>query len=593
MEDYFVPPFSDQLLLKKKKIKRELLGRQIEWIDKKIAILGGSTTHDIRDGLELFLLHHGIRASFYESEYNQYWQDVMFDNEKLLKFKPDIIYIHTNNQNIKNYPLLSDSKETVNELLKTTFQHFSDIWEKIKEKYGCIVIQNNFEYPYWRLQGNREATDYHGSVNFITRLNLMFADYAQNHAHLFINDINYLSASCGLEKWFDPFYWYLYKYVLSMQSIPLLCHSVANIIKSLYGKNKKAFALDLDNTLWGGIVGDDGPENLKIGQGTPTGEIYTEFQEYLKAHCQLGVILNVISKNDNQIAMEGLKHPDMTLKPDDFIMIKANWEPKSQNLVDIAESLALTPDSFVFVDDNPAEREIVRQQVKNATVPEIGDKAENYIRAIDKMGYFEVTVVSADDISRERMYHDNVKRAKAETTFSDYRQYLLSLKMKAEIGAFISIYYTRIAQLSNKSNQFNLTTKRYTQTEIESIAADNSYITLYGKLQDKFGDNGVVSVVIGHRNEDILEIDLWIMSCRVLKRGMEYAMMDRLAEECRRQGIGKIIGYYYPTSKNGMVRDFYGTQGFKKLYEDGSGNSRWELSLETYESKNYAINITG
>ncbi len=591
MDDLFAPPYSAQLLLKRKKIKRELLSQQTDWLDKKIAILGGSTTHDIKDVLELFLLHHGIRAAFYESEYNQYWQDVMFDNEELEHFKPDIVYIHTSNRNITTYPLLTDSKEAVDGLLDATYKHFETMWLMIEKKYSCVIIQNNFDYPFWRLQGNRDTSDYHGRVNFISRLNLLFAEYAQTHSNFFIHDLNYVSASYGLDKWYDPFCWYMYKYALSMEAIPTLCGSLSNIIKSLYGKNKKAFALDLDNTLWGGIVGDDGPENLKIGKETPTGEAYTEFQEYLKTHRQLGVILNVISKNESENAQAGLNHPEMILKPDDFIMIKANWDSKSQNLVDIAHTLSLTPDSFVFVDDNPAEQEIIRQQVKDAAVPEIGEKPEGFIRAIDKRGYFEVTVTSADDASREKMYQENAQRAKAELSFTDYNEYLVSLEMKAEINHFIPTYFGRLAQLSNKSNQFNLTTRRYTQAEIEAISADDSYITLYGKLEDKFGDNGVVSMVIGHQVGDTVDIDLWLMSCRVLKRDMEYVMIDKLVEECLNRGVQRIIGHYYPTAKNAMVREFYEFMGFEKVEEDEKGNTSWKMYIEKYEPQNKVIEV--
>lgn len=589
MTNMFIPPFSNQLLSKRKKIKRELLSQHTDWLDNRIAILGGSTTHDIKDILELFLLNQGIRPTFYESEYNQYWQDIMFENEELSTFKPDIIFIHTNNRNIRNYPDIRDSRDSVDELLKSTFKHYSDMWNMIEEKYGCIIIQNNFDYPYWRLQGNKEASDYHGTVNFLTRLNLMFADYAQYHEKFFLHDINYLSATYGLDYWFSPFEWFMYKNSVAMKMVPAFAHSLTNIIKSVYGKNKKAFALDLDNTLWGGVVGDDGPENLKIGKDTPTGEAYTEFQEYLKAHRSLGVILNVISKNESKNAMEGMEHPEMLLKPNDFIMIKANWEPKSQNLIDIANALSLTPDSFVFVDDNPAEREIIRQQIKNATVPDIGVTPEEYVRTIDRMGYFEVTVTSADDILREKMYKENAQRAKAELSFSDYKEYLLSLEMNAEIDSFIPFYFGRIAQLSNKSNQFNLTTRRYTQAEIEEIAFNHEFITLYGKLEDKFGDNGVVSIVIGHQFSDTIDIELWLMSCRVLKRNMEFAMMDKLVEECKKRDVKKIIGHYYPTAKNGMVREFYGTLGFKKIEEDEAGNSTWEVMIENYKIKNQVI----
>lgn len=589
MNDMFTPPFDGTILLKRKKLRRELLENGKEWLDKRVAILGGSTTHDIKDILELFLLAQGIRADFYESEYNQYWQDIMFDNATLEQFNPDVIFIHTSNRNISYYPEMSDSKEAVDELLNSTFNHYAGMWSRIEEKFGCVIIQNNFDFPYWRLQGNRDASDYHGRVNFLTRLNLLFAEYAQNHSNFFIHDLNYLSASYGIDKWFSPFEWFMYKNSVVMQAVPTLAYSVSNIIKSIYGKNKKAFAVDLDNTLWGGIVGDDGPENLKIGKETPTGEAYTEFQEYLKTHKQLGIILNVISKNESENALAGLNHPDMTLKPDDFIMIKANWEPKSQNLADVAHTLSLTPDSFVFVDDNPAEREIIRQQIKSATVPEVGSKVEDFIRAIDKMGYFEQTVTSSDDASREKMYKENAQRAKAELSFSDYNEYLLSLEMKAEIGSFIPTYYSRLAQLSNKSNQFNLTTRRYTQAEIEEIATDDTYITLYGKLEDKFGDNGVVSIIIGHHLNDVVDIDLWLMSCRVLKRNMEFAMMDKLVEACKALRVKRIIGHYYPTAKNGMVKEIYGNMGFDKTDIDDAGNSRWEMEIDNYRELNDVI----
>ncbi|MDE7262908.1 MAG: HAD-IIIC family phosphatase, partial [Oscillospiraceae bacterium] len=418
--DRFAPPFGGELLTKRKKIRRELLESGGGFIDKRVAVLGGSTTHDIKDMLELFLLHFGIRCTFYESEYAQYWQDAMFPNPELEAFRPDIIYIHTSNRNVTRWPSLPDSAEAVDGLLEEEYGRFAAMWDRLAEVYGCPIIQNNFEYPDWRLMGNRDCSDVHGRVNFVTRLNLRFAQYAQGHRNFYINDINYLSASYGLEQWSDPFYWHMYKYALALPAIPYLAQSVANIIKSLYGKNKKAFALDLDNTLWGGVVGDDGPENLQVGQETSMGQAYSEFQAYLKAHKQLGVILNVVSKNDAENAMAGLGRPDMTLTAGDFIMVKANWEPKSENLVSIAHTLSLLPESFVFVDDNPAEREIVRQQVPGAAVPEMGEKPEAFIRAIDRMGYFETTELSGDDAARTEMYRQNAERSRAEAKFADY-----------------------------------------------------------------------------------------------------------------------------------------------------------------------------
>ncbi len=585
-------PFDSRYIIKKKKsIKRQLLDEGTGFIDKKIAVLGGSTTHDIIMILELFLLDQGIRPEFYECEYAQYWEDVMFDNPELVDFAPDIIYIHTSNRNIRQYPFLSMSEEEVKGLLDADYDHFRKLWGKIENTYHCPVIQNNFEYPFYRMLGNADVTDIHGRVNYINRLNDLFAAYARDHKDFFIQDINYLSAAYGLDKWSDPLYWHMYKYALSMEAIPTLAYNLSNIIKSIYGKNKKALALDLDNTLWGGIVGDDGVEGIEIGPETSMGQVYSEFQGYLKDLKDIGVILNVCSKNEEENALGGLNHPDGVLKPDDFIVIKANWDPKSKNLADMAGELNLLPESFVFVDDNPAEREIVRSQL-HVVSPEIGS-VEDYIRVIDHSGFFEVTNLSADDAKRNEMYKENAKRAKLEASFDNYGDYLKSLEMKGTIKSFEPIYMERIAQLSNKSNQFNLTTRRYTRAEIEEIAGSDEYIDIYGKLEDKFGDNGVVSVVIGHKNGDVLDMDLWIMSCRVLKRDMEYAMMDELVNKAKKAGIKTIRGYYYPTAKNKMVRDFYELMGFTLINEDDDGNRTWEFSVkDDYKDQNHYINVT-
>ena len=585
-------PFDEAYILsKKKKIKKELLDSGTNFTDTKIAILGGSTTNDIKLVMELFLLDYGIKPSFYESEYNRYYQDAVFPNEELEEFAPQIIYIHTTNRNITEYPKISDSAETIDELIKNEVQKFITMWTKLEEKYHCPIIQNNFEMPLYRIMGSKEASDIHGKINFINRLNEEFYKYAREHNNFYICDINYISADYGLKKWQEPFYWYMYKYALNVSAIPYLSYNVANIIKSLLGKNKKGFVLDLDNTLWGGIVGDDGADNLEIGPEESGGQVYTEFQNYIKEHKDLGLVLNIASKNEEENAIAGLNHPDGVLKPDDFIEIKANWEPKDRNFAHIAESLTLLPESLVFIDDNPAERAIVEGNLKGVRAPEIGE-AHNYIQTIDRSGFFEVTNLSKDDLNRNEMYKENVKRAKLQASFENYEDYLLSLEMVGTIKRFESVYTARIAQLSNKSNQFNLTTKRYTQTEIEDIMTDESYIPLYGKLVDKFGDNGLVSVVIGHIVEDICHIDLWLMSCRVLKRDMEFAMMDELVRQCNKKGIKQIKGYYYPTAKNNMVREFYALQGFTKISEDEAGNTEWKFDImHNYEKKNKVIKV--
>lgn len=584
-------PFDSEFILKKSKsLKRRLLEENTARIKKKIAVLGGSTTHDVVRILELFLLNQGIEPEFYESEYGMYWEDAMFGNEELNAFAPDMIYIHTSLRNLRSFPEPSDSREAVEEKLAAEYGRFETMWEKLAQERQCPVIQNNFEYPYFRLMGNQDGADIHGRTYYVNEMNRRFAAYAQEHQNFFINDINYQSAVYGLDEWSAPEYWHMYKYSLCLKAIPWLAHNVANIVKSVFGKNKKSLVLDLDNTLWGGIVGDDGPENLEIGQETNMGQVFAEFQSYVKLLKDYGVMLNVASKNEEENALAGLNHPAGVLRPDDFLLIKANWEPKSLNIEQIAQQLNILPDSLVFADDNPAEREIVRQQTAGVTAPEIG-RPEDYIRVLDRGGYFEVTSLSDDDRKRNEMYQANLKREQQQASYADYADYLRSLEMTGVVRAFEPVYMGRIAQLTNKSNQFNLTTQRFTQAQIEQMAADEKYITLYGKLADKFGDNGVVSVVIAEKDGNCAHIRLWLMSCRVLKRDMELAMLDGLAERCLAEGISTLYGYYYPTAKNNMVREFYGQLGFERISEDEAGNTGWKFSLTGYENKNHVIEV--
>lgn len=584
-------PFDSEWILKKKKgIRRELLSSGQAFIEKKIAVLGGSTTGDIVAVLDLFLLKAGIKAEFYESEYNKYWEDIMFGNEELKAFQPDLIWIHTTGRNLFSTPDLDMSAQEIDELLDSEFGRFQAMWEKIVSDYNCPIIQNNFEYPYYRLLGNRDVCDIHGRTNYIHRLNSRFYSYAMEHENFHIHDINYLSACYGLDKWSDPSYWYLYKYAVSVPAIPEFSYSLASIIKSLFGKNRKAFVLDLDNTLWGGVIGEDGAENIEIGHETANAEMYTEFQTYLKAHKKLGILLTVDSKNDEKNALSGLQRPDSVLRPDDFVSIKANWNPKDQNIREIAEKLNIGTDSLVFIDDNPAERHIVRENHPEVAVPEVGNP-ENYIHIIDRSGFFEATSLSADDRKRTEMYIANSQRAKQLTRFENYKDYLLSLEMKADILPFSDTYMARIAQLTNKSNQFNLTTLRCTQSDVEAFAQDPNHITLYGRLEDKFGDNGVVAVTSGHLEGRSFHIDLWLMSCRVLKRDMECAMMDTLVGQCRARGIERIIGYYYPTSKNGMVKEFFKTMGYRLIEQKEDGSTIWEIEIDRYVFLNHVIKV--
>lgn len=584
MRMFQYPLDSKSLVRKKIKIKKELLSGKLSWTQKKIAVLGGSTTNEVTDQLELFLLNYGIKAEFYQSEYGQYWQDALFGSPELDTFHPDIIYIHTSWRNVQVFPEINSTKDEVDELLGIEISRFESMWKALEDKFHCPIIQNNFDRPDYRLLGNRDIWDFRGRSNFIFCLNQEFYKYAQKHNNFYINDLDYIAQDYGLSEWNNSLYWHMYKYAMCVDAIPYVAQNVANIIKSIYGKNKKVLALDLDNTLWGGIVGDDGVEGIKIGLEAPNGQVYAEFQQYCKQLKDIGVLLVVDSKNELENALIGLNHPDGILKPDDFVAIKANWNSKDQNLQEIADELTLGIDSFVFADDNAAEREMVFAQLPEVAVPAL-NSAESYIKVLDHSGYYEVTTLSKEDTNKTEIYHAKAEADKAAATFTNYGEYLDNLQMTAVIDDFAPVYIQRIAQLTNKSNQFNLTTLRCSEDDIQNMQNNPAYICLCGRLIDKFADNGLVTVVAGKVDENVIYIKLWLMSCRILKREMEEAMMNALVKEAKKRNVGKIIGHYYPTAKNSMVKYFYRDMGYTKVYEDENGNSEWELSVEQYRDK--------
>lgn len=587
--NYFQYPLDTKNLLRNKGfIKKQLMCSNCEWIYKKIAILGGSTTNEIAAQLELFLLYYGIKADLYQSDYGQYWQDSVFGNSNLEAFKPDFIYIHTSWRNIRQFPTVMNTKEEVDDMIQKEYRYFEEMWDALEQRMHCPVIQNNFDRPNYRLMGNRDIWDFRGRSNYISRLNQKFYSYAQIHDNFFINDLEFIAQDFGLTEWGNSRYWYMYKYAMCFNAIPYVADSVAKIIKSILGRNKKVLALDLDNTLWGGIVGDDGAEGIQIGQEMPKSQAFYEFQTYLKNLQQIGVILTVNSKNEVENALAGLNHPNGVLKPDDFVQIKANWNPKDQNLMEMADALSLGIDSFVFVDDNPAERELVSAQIPGVAVPEM-DRVENYICILDHEGFFETSVLSEEDMDKTKKYQAKTEARRQVALFETYEEYLQSLQMKVVIDDFKPIYIQRIAQLTNKSNQFNLTTLRCTEDDIREMQINDNYLCLCARLSDKFGDHGLVLVVVGEFIDVELHIRLFLMSCRVLKRGLEDMIMNVIVNIAKERAIKKIIGYYYPTAKNKIVKLFYSNMGFLKKSEDENGNTVWEIELGKYVMKKIFI----
>ena len=564
----------------------------VSYLEKRIAILGGSTTADIQAVLELFLLASGIRPTFYTSEYDKYYEDAVFGNEELDEFQPEIVLVLTSVVNLRERPVLGDREKDVQQKLMRELARYERIWDALRERYHATIVQNNFDVPESASLGSLGAVLPIGMERFVAALNERFAAAAMERSDLYLHDLHGLSARIGSLCWHDGGQYAAYKFPMAYDVMPQVALSLSHIVRALLGKGKKCLVLDLDNTLWGGVIGDDGVDGIEIGHETPAAEAFTIFQNYVKALRERGVLLAVCSKNDEEVAKSGFSHPDSVLSVEDFAAFRANWLPKNENVRAIAEEIGIGTDSLVFLDDNPAERAIVRETMPEVAVPEVtGGDVFSYIHAIEEAGYFEPVTISRDDLKRNEAYRENRERRSLQERVASYDDFLASLEMRAEIAPFRSVYFDRIAQLTNKSNQFNLTTQRYTRTEIEQMAGDSAFVTLYGRLSDRFGDNGLVSVVIGKKESSTLHIILWLMSCRVLKRGMEQAMLDVLVKKAQAAGCTELVGEYLPTKKNQMVSRLYESFGFSKICEDADGRTLWRLQLAGYETQTKFIEI--
>ena len=581
---------TDQLILKRRSLRRQLLATE-GLRDLRLAVLGGSTTNELVDLWELLLLNEGFRPVFHQTEYGRYYTDAVMSPEEIVAFQPELVYVHTTIRNIEQFPSLQTTEDQMVQQAASETARFRQIWDALDEKVGCQVIQNNFELPGWPLLGNLDAVHPGGRSRFIAELNLQFAREAAQRPKLMLQDIHGLSARLGLTHWFDHDRWFSYKIAQTVDANLAIAQSLTSMVRALYGRSRKVLVLDLDNTLWGGVIGDDGVDHIRIGKETPVAEAYTAFQEYCLTQRDRGVLLAVCSKNNDDVARQGFEHPDSILKLEHFSAFKANWNPKNENITQIAQELNLGVDSFVFVDDNPAERAIVAAQVPGVAVPDVGDEVTRFVQVLERERYFEPISLAAEDLERARLYTENSQRSSLQQKFANYGEYLQSLEMTAEIDRFRPTYLERIAQLTNKSNQFNLTTRRYTVAEMEVAMTSGNIIPLYGRLADRFGDNGLVSVVLGRMEGPQLHMDLWLMSCRVLKRGMELAMLDALVERGAALGVEQIVGYYIPTRKNGMVAQHYETLGFTRISADPSGATVWSLDLAGYRPQNQHIHV--
>jgi FkbH-like protein len=543
----------------------------------RLAILGGPTTIQLRQLLELFLAGEGIVAEIYEAEYGLFRHEILTPGSGLDRFAPEIVFLATGARDVTRLPPPDADAAAVEQFAETELADWMQLWETAKSRWNATLIQNNFDPPPDRVFGHYTLRHPAASENYLTRLNSMLAAAP---GYVVLHDLQSLAAEAGAVSWFDPRFYHEFKMPCGAECLPGYAHSVVSLLRSISGRSKKVLALDLDNTLWGGVVGDVGPGGIKFGQGSGEGEAFLAFQRYAKELSQRGIVLAVCSKNDPEKAREPFeRRADMVLRMSDISAFVANWNNKADNLRAVADRLELGLDSIVFVDDNPAERALVRRFVPQVAVPDLPEDPSGYIAALARHRYFETTTFTREDSARARYYFDNSRRKELAAVAPDLEAFLASLRMKMKVEPINDLNIERSTQLINKSNQFNLTTRRYTLAEVRGLIESLEWRTLTFSLRDELGDNGLISVIVLRKQGDALAIDTWLMSCRVLQRGVEQFARNELVDLCRAEGCVRLLGTYLPTAKNSLVVDHFAKLGFSPAGSDGAATF-WELSAD-------------
>ena len=554
----------------------------------RLAVLSSATVDFLLPILNAALYAAGFKPTLYVAPYGQVATAMLSDTAPLVQFQPQVTVVFHATPHLPGYPNITDSLTAVTEHVTEVCRSLLHPCVVFHDRTGSEVVINNFHPLPGRAAGNLGAKLPADSTTFIRRLNLALGDCAPVYVH--IHDIASLAEHRGLDTWIDLRYWYLAKQPVSFACVSDYCRSLVAVIGAIFGRTKKCLVLDLDNTLWGGTIGDDGLAGIQIGEGTAEGEAFKAFQLYLRRLKQRGVLLAVCSKNDEGIARSAFTdHPDMVLGLDDFVAFKVNWRRKSENIVAIANEINLPLESLVFVDDNPAERDEVARALPNVTVPELPDDPAGFLRWLDREWLFEAATLTGEDFRRTSIYHARRETQQGLADATDIREYLASLQMRATIRPFEPISFDRITQLVNKTNQFNLTTPRLLTAEIERLSADPAALTCSVRLHDRFGDHGLVSVLFGRFDGAHLIVDAWLMSCRVMGRGLEHLLFNHVVAVAQSRGLGAIVGYYKPTDRNILVKDHYLTLGFS-LDSEAGGVQQWCLRLE--EAKAFDTFIT-
>ncbi len=567
--------------LRKKAHARKLSAPGVIHEKIRLAMLGGYSLYPLHELIEHLCEMDGFPIELWQGDYDNYISEIMDDDSELYAFAPQVVFLLPAERRCVYTGKLTDPHELVQPEARRVVDSLLELARKVNEQTGAEVITTNFMLPARHDLGAFRSRTLGSDWTFRKWVNLELGLNAPPFLH--ICDLEFLTNRLGGLAARDERSWFESKQPCSSALLVELAREAAQIILSLKRAPKKVLVLDLDNTLWGGVLADDGMEGIEIGDTSPRGEAFKAFQKYIASLKQRGVLLAVCSKNDFAKATEPFeKHPDMVLKMEDIVSFKANWEPKSENIRAMAPELNLGLDSFVFVDDNPAEIEIVRQFAPEVTTILLGPDPSDYVAQLADCRLFEPRSITGEDAERTDQYRSEAQRQSLAAAVTDMASYLESLQMEAVISEFAPVDVPRLSQLINKSNQFNLTTHRRSEAEVIAVMNGPEYAGYSMRLKDRFGDHGLISIVIGEKVGDAMKIDTWLMSCRVLKRGVEEEVLNELARLTKARHCQCLLGTFLPTPKNEMVRDFYGRMGFT-LTSESETKREFELRLENFQ----------
>lgn len=543
----------------------------------KLGILSNSTTALVAPALVGTALRFGIALEIVEAPFNQVMQQALQTDSVFSATRPDAVLLALDIRGVPLAPVLGDPAAADAGVDKAIAQ-FRVVRDGLRRNSGAVVIAQTLVRLPDRLFGSYDIR-LPGTGRWMANAYNRALVENLEHEDLLV-DVAALAELVGHENWHNAMQWNLAKLPFAQDIVPLYSDHVCRVIGALRGKSRRCLILDLDNTIWGGVIGDDGIEGIVIGQGSAVGEAHLSVQQAALALRERGIVLAVSSKNDDHVARGPFRtHADMLLREDHIAVFQANWIDKAANIRAIAEKLSLGLDSMVFLDDNPVERAQVRRELPEVAVPELPPDPAFYAQTLFASGYFEAIAFSEDDRKRAAFYEGNAERLALQGSASDMDEYLASLKMKITFQPFEPVGRSRIAQLVGKSNQFNLTTRRYSEADVASLEASPEHFTLQVRLTDAFGDNGMISVIICRKADREWEIDTWLMSCRVLGRCVEEAVLQEIVRAARREGVQRLVGRYIPTERNGMVAEHYAKLGFKPAGQPDKGITTWLLEL--------------